>query len=88
MTKPKRITWTHDDELQCAILGGQGFSTKMICARTGLTPCQVSYRLNKARIKRADYRNGNSDVASQVLSRTRLLNANQIRQILSLKVIQ
>jgi hypothetical protein len=86
--KIKRITWTHDEELQCAILGGQGFSTKMICERTGLSPFQVAYRLKKGAIKRADYRNGNSDVAEQVLSRTARLSDAAIRDILNLKIIK
>lgn len=66
-TKPMRVTWTSDDELRCAILAGMGFSTKFIMAETGLTPSQVTYRLHKAAIKRADYRNGDSAMAERML---------------------
>jgi hypothetical protein len=44
-------------------------STKYIGERTGLTNCQITYRLAKAGIKRADYRNGGSDMAQRVLQR-------------------
>lgn len=83
-TKPQRVTWTTDSELQCAILGALGFSTKFIMAETGLTQCQVSYRLGKGRIKRADYRNGESDMAEMVLRRAVPPNT-QIKSILNLK---
>ena len=66
-TKPLRVRWTSDEDIQTAILAGMGFSTKFICETTGLTKCQVSYRLNKAQIKRAHYRNGESDVAQRML---------------------
>lgn len=66
-TKPIRVTWTSDDELRCAILAGMGFSTKFIMAETGLTQSQITYRLHKAAIKRADYRNGDSAMAERML---------------------
>lgn len=87
-TLRSKVTWAKNDELECVILGAQGFSTKMIMERTGLSFCQVNYRLHKATIKRADYRNGHSDVAEQVLSRTRNLSDQAIRSILKLRVIK
>lgn len=83
--KPIRVRWTRDDELRCALLASMGFSTRYIVAETGLTPCQVSYRLNKARIKRADYRNGESDMAQLILHRMALPNKT-IVSTLKLKV--
>ncbi len=82
-----RVTWTSDEELRCAILGGMGFSTKMICEQTGLTPCQVSYRLHKGNIKRKDYRDGHSDVAHRVMN-TIPQNKKIIRDLLDLEVIK
>lgn len=82
-----RIHWTSDEDLQCAILGGMGFSTKMIAERTGLSPCQISYRLNKASIKRRDYRDGTSDVADRMLSFIPK-SKQHTRDLLRLKVIQ
>jgi len=86
-TKPMRVTWTSDEELRCAILGGMGFSTKMICEQTGLSPCQVSYRLNKANIHRRDYRDGISDVAQRVMG-TIPQNKRIIRDLLGLRMIK
>jgi hypothetical protein len=83
-----RVRWTSDEDLQCAILGGLGFSTKMIAERTGLSPCQISYRLNKAEIKRADYRNGESVMAMRVMERSIPQNKNTVREMLDLKVIR
>lgn len=85
-TKPIRVTWTNDDELRCAILAGMGFSTKFIMAETGLTACQITYRLHKATIKRADYRNGESAMAERMLGYVPA-SKQAIRGILNLKVI-
>jgi len=88
-TLPKRVSWTTHEELRCALLAGMGFSTQFICEETGLTPCQVSYRLHKGLIKRADYRNGKSEMAELALSRTeRVLGDQDIRAVLNLKVIK
>lgn len=86
-TKPLRVTWSSDEDIQTAILAGMGFSTKFITETTGLTKCQVSYRLHKAGIKRAAYRNGESDVAQRMLGfipRTK----QATRDLLNLKVIK
>ncbi len=86
-TKPIKVTWTRSDELRCAMLAGMGFSTKLIVKETGLTPCQVTYRLNKARIKRADYRNGQSHVA-QMTIRHAQTDPDIIRKALKLRIIK
>lgn len=65
----KLITWSSDEDLQCAILGALGFSTHYIMEMTGLSACQISYRLRKGTIKRADYRNGESEMARRVMDR-------------------
>jgi len=87
MKTPRRIYWTADEDLQCAILASMGFSTKMICDRTGLSPCQVAYRLHKAKIKRAEYRNGESRMAERVMDMVTPGSRQGIRDVLGLKVI-
>lgn len=67
--KPIRVKWQSDEDLQCAILGAMGFSTKFIGETTGLSNCQITYRLSKGRIKRADYRNGESEMAQRIIDR-------------------
>lgn len=84
-TKPKRVSWSNDECLEVAILGALGFSTRYICERTGLTPCQVSYRLGKGSIKRADYRNGESAMAQRVMDRAIPGRAADIRSTLNLE---
>jgi len=86
ITKSKRVTWTQDDELRCAILAGMGFSTKFIMAETGLTACQISYRLRKASIKRAEYRNGESAMAERMLGYVPS-SKQAIRGLMKLEVI-
>lgn len=84
-TKPLRVNWTSDEDLECAILGALGFSTKFIMERTGLTHCQVGYRLNKGSIKRKDYRDGSSAMAERVLARATPGRAADKREFLGLK---
>lgn len=83
-TKPLKVQWASNEDLQCAILAGLGFSTKMIMERTGLTACQVTYRLHKAEIKRADYRNGESAMAQRIIERSIPSRASDIRSIMDL----
>lgn len=85
--KPLRVRWASDSEIQCALLAGLGFSTQLISAQTGLTPCQVQYRLQKARIKRADYRNGTSALADRVITRM-AMPAREVRSVFGLKEVK
>lgn len=82
-----RVQWASDEDLQCAILGGMGFSTRMIMEHTGLSACQVSYRLSKGRIKRRDYRDGHSDVAHRVMQSIPG-SKSAIRGLLKLEVVK
>lgn len=52
---------------EVARLGERGFSTKFIAEFTGMTESQVMYRLARADLKRADYRNGKSAAARQAM---------------------
>jgi len=58
-------------DYDCAMLGAFGFSTEFIKRKTGLSPGQVTYRLNKAEIKRSEFRNGESVYADMVLRNLR-----------------
>ena len=47
--------------------------------KTGLSFCQVSYRLQKARVKRSDYRNGNGAIVRAILRNAQDAADNQLR---------
>lgn len=67
-TPPKFVDYiSNRSDYECAIYGAMGFSTSFISQKTGLTNCQVLYRLNKASIKRSDYRNGKSIFVQSVI---------------------
>jgi hypothetical protein len=71
-TKPRRVDFfTNDSDYECAFLGSMGFSTRCIGRQIQLTPGQIIYRLRKAAIRRIDYRDGTSDVASIMLRHMR-----------------
>lgn len=60
------ITFLDATDLEVAVRGALGQSTKAIQMKTRLTPCQITYRLAKAGIKRIDYRNGETQLSRQV----------------------
>jgi hypothetical protein len=53
---------------ECGLLGEAGWHTDAIAKEVGITPSQVTYRLGLAGIKRANYRNGRSDMAHFILN--------------------
>ena len=67
--KPIPVRWVRNDELDCCMYAMMGLSTKCIMERTGLSHSQVTYRLNKAQVKRKEYRDGTSDFAQLVMQR-------------------
>lgn len=67
-TLPRRVHWSQKEDFDVLVLGTLGFSTRFIKSQTGFTDCQVGYRLKKGDVKRATYRNGDSDIATMVLS--------------------
>jgi hypothetical protein len=70
--KPIRVDFlSNDSDYEAAFLGSLGFSTRCIQTRTKLSPGQITYRLRKATIRRIDYRDGTSDMASLVLRQAR-----------------
>ena len=83
----RRVNLLDGDDFHCALLGSLGFSTRLINARTGLSAGQISYRLRKGSIKRQDYRNGDSPLASRVLTHSSRVAVSEvqahIKQVLS-----
>lgn len=66
--KAKSVDFKFNDvDLEVALLGEAGWHTKSIARKTRLTESQVLYRLGLAKIKRSDYRNGKSAVASLIV---------------------
>ena len=62
----KSHVFTTDRDREAARLGEKGFSTQYITQETGLSSSQVQYRLNKAGIRRSDFRNGLTIAARKV----------------------
>lgn len=56
------------DDYKVCVMGSLGLSTKAICEATGLSHCQVTYRLNKGAIKRSEYRDGTSTIACAIIA--------------------
>lgn len=79
-TPPRPVNLLHGEDFKCALLGSLGFSTRLIMQHTTLTPSQISYRLRKADIRRADYRNGESSVAENLLQRARTVAVPALKQ--------
>lgn len=65
---PKKVNFTRNDsDFEAVLLAKYGFSTRHITSYTGLSSCQVSYRLRRAQTKRSDYRNGESGEAQRIM---------------------
>ena len=67
-------------DFQCLLLGSLGMSTRYICRKTGLTHCQIQYRLAKNGTKRIDYRNGENESASLVMAAASVSVARAIKR--------
>ena len=79
-TLPRKVELLKGDDFKCALLGSLGFSTKLIMEHTDLTPAQVGYRLRKGGIRRMDYRNGESAVASAMLQKARVIAVPAVKE--------
>ena len=67
-TVARKVDMMYDPtDFRVALMGSMGMSTKAIMQQTGLSYCQVTYRLTKGAISRADYRNGASPLAQFIL---------------------
>ena len=83
--RPRRVDfYERKDDHECALLAAMGMSTSYIMAKTGLSACQVTYRIGLAGFttangcSRMDYRNGKSPFASYVLSVARTSADNRL----------
>lgn len=79
-TQPRKVELLKGDDFKCALLGSLGFSTKLIMEHTDLTPAQVGYRLRKGGIRRMDYRNGESAVASAMMQKARVIAVPAVKE--------
>jgi hypothetical protein len=77
---PLRVNLYLGVDFKCVLLGGLGFSTKLIMEHTDLRPSQIAYRLRKGDIRRSDYRNGESSVAENLLQRAQTVAVPAIKQ--------
>lgn len=73
-SQPRRVDFFEErSDHECALFAAMGFSTAFITAKTRLSPSQISYRIRKAGLtkehgtSRADFRNGTSPFAAQLL---------------------
>lgn len=80
---PRPVRLLAGDDFKCALMGSLGFSTRLIMEHTSLTPSQVGYRLRLGGIKRADYRNGTSAVALNLLRKARVMAVPVVREQLT-----
>lgn len=66
------------EDFDVALMGSLGFSTKAIMNKTGLSFSQVIYRLNKGKIRRVDYRNGETTLSQFILKKNAELAKNEL----------
>lgn len=78
----------NEQDFACGLWGAQGFSTKCIMAKSGLSKWQVVYRLPLAGISRAmgtsrtDFRDGKSPFAKTVIDLTQETMHHKFRQFI------
>ena len=54
-------------DVLCVVLARYGFSYKLIQQRTGLTKSQIALRLKQSGTTLRDFRNGETNIAQQVI---------------------
>ncbi len=80
---PRRIDWGLVDDMQVWLLGAEGRSNTCIQMETGLSKCQVSYRLRAGGIKLSDYRNGTTHLAEQQAAAMRPVTEAYFREMVA-----
>jgi len=87
--RPRAVDFfNRQDDHECVLLASMGFSTAFIVDKTGLSPCQVTYRLQRAGLTKAnktsrmDYRNGKSPFVAPILNMTRSVVDTQLTRFL------
>lgn len=83
----RRVNFANDNEFAVLLWGSLGRSYRYIRKKSGLTNCQISYRLRRENIKLTDFRDGNN-VASQIVEAS-VLRAleRRLRQDLKAKAL-
>lgn len=82
MARAKLDFLSNSRDLDVLIYGELGFSTAFIMEQTGLEKGPVYYRLQRAGVRRNDYRNGTSAVAKAVLrSHLGLAKREAVKQV-------
>lgn len=82
----------HADDHNCALYAAMGFSTKMIMAETQLSHSQVTYRVTKAGLTKAngasrtDFRNGTSPFAAPFMIAAKVAADRQLIKFLKAHV--
>jgi hypothetical protein len=96
-TQRHRITYTDDDELEAVTLAQFGQSTEHIQRETGLTQCQIGYRLTKAKKGeglpagqgyRTQWRNGTSPLYKQIARQFKSTQKRRNRKVLPPKFVK
>lgn len=88
MKKTKhKITFRDDADARAVALASLGMSNTLIMGETGLTSCQVTYRLHKAKELtkarhgyRVSWRSGESTVAARVIGDWELILKREIQR--------
>ena len=73
LSRRHRITWQDPSDVAALVVASMGFSNKAVNHYTGLSNGQIYYRLRKANLQkaRAEFRNGTSPIARQMIARNR-----------------
>lgn len=96
MKKPARhqITFEASSDQEALVLAKLGQGNRYIGLQTGLTPGQITYRLNKAKAAeendhgyRVDWRNGNSPMLQRILKDYAGVMAREIERKVVPKII-
>lgn len=80
---PRRIDWNLVEDMQVWLLGAEGRSNRCIQMETGLSKCQVTYRLKAGGIKLSDYRNGMTHLAEQQAAAMRPVTESYFREMVA-----
>ena len=82
MKKPNRYVdfVNNPQDFEVILLGALGRSTKFIISQVGYSPCQITYRLHKMDIRRADFRNGESELSQRLLNVEKKVASNYLRR--------
>lgn len=88
--RPRRVDfYNRADDHNCVLYASMGYSNQFIAEKTGLTFCQITYRLGRAGFTRAnqasrlDFRNGRSPFNAHVLAAVKPIVDRQLVKFLN-----